>query len=290
MKEHKEIDEFSGVETTGHEWDGLKELNNPLPRWWLWTLYATVIWAVGYWILMPSWPLLSDYTRGMLGHSDRARVSEQMAELQAMRAQHGAGIAEAALADIVATPALLEFAMASGRAAFGDNCAACHGAGGAGAPGYPNLNDDNWLWGGTLDDIHHAIAYGIRSGHDKAHVGDMPAFGRDGMLNAAEIRAVANQVRLLSGLEAEEIADIGLGGEIYADFCASCHGAAGEGARAFGAPDLSNDLWLFGGDIETIVASIRDGRASVMPAWEGRLDAVTVKSLAVYVHSLGGGE
>jgi cytochrome c oxidase cbb3-type subunit III len=290
MKEHKEIDEFSGVETTGHEWDGLKELNNPLPRWWLWTFYATVIWAVGYWVLMPSWPLVTDYTRGLLGHSDRANVAERLAELQALRAQHGAGVADAELQEIIATSELLEFAMASGRAAFGDNCAPCHGAGGAGAPGYPNLNDDNWLWGGTLDDIHHAIAYGIRSEHPQAHIGDMPAFGQDGLLNSIEIWAVANHVRTMSGLEAEETADLELGRDIYADFCAACHGASGEGDRSVGAPNLANNLWLFGGDIGSVVATIRDGRASVMPAWADRLDEVAVKSLTVYVHSLGGGE
>lgn len=290
MTDRKDIDEFSGVETTGHEWDGLKELNNPLPRWWLWVLYATIVWAVGYWILMPSWPLITDHTRGFLGYSDRAVVMDQVEALQAVRAERGEGLVGASLEDIVATPELLEFAMASGRAAFGDNCAPCHGAGGAGAAGYPNLNDDNWLWGGTLDDIHASIAYGIRSDHPASRIGGMPAFGRDGLLNLVEMRAVANHVRTLSGLGAEEGVDLALGATVYADYCGACHGFDGEGSRDVGAPNLANNIWLYGSDVDTIMRNVRDGRASVMPAWVDRLDPVTLKSLTVYVHSLGGGE
>lgn len=286
----KEIDQISGVETTGHEWDGLKELNNPLPRWWLWTFYATIAWSVVYWILMPSWPLLNDYTRGVRGHSQRAIVIEQVEELKALRAQHGADLADAALEDIQATPRMLEFAMANGRAAFGDNCAPCHGAGGAGAIGYPNLNDDEWIWGGTLDDIHQTILYGIRSGHDEARFGDMPAFGRDGILDAQQVRTVANYVRSLSGLDVEPTADLALGRTIYEDNCASCHGDAGEGMREVGAPSLADPIWLYGSSLEAIIHRIQVGGGGVMPAWDQRLDPVTIKSLAVYVHALGGGE
>jgi cytochrome c oxidase cbb3-type subunit 3 len=286
----KEIDQISGIETTGHEWDGLKELNNPLPRWWLWTFYATIAWSAVYWILMPSWPLLTDYTRGIRGHSQRAIVIEQVEALRALRAQHGADLADAALEDIQATPRMLEFAMANGRAAFGDNCAPCHGAGGAGAIGYPNLNDDDWIWGGTLDDIHQTILYGIRSGHEQARFGDMPAFGRDGLLDAQQVRAVANYVRSLSGLEVEPTADLALGRTIYEDNCASCHGDAGEGMREVGAPSLADPIWLYGSSLEAIIHRIQVGGGGVMPAWDQRLDPVTIKSLAVYVHALGGGE
>ncbi|TCT09373.1 cytochrome c oxidase cbb3-type subunit 3 [Tepidamorphus gemmatus] len=286
----KEIDQISGIETTGHEWDGLKELNNPLPRWWLWTFYATIAWSAVYWILMPSWPLLTDYTRGIRGHSQRAVVIEQVEALRALRAQHGADLADAALEDIQATPRMLEFAMANGRAAFGDNCAPCHGAGGAGAIGYPNLNDDDWIWGGTLDDIHQTILYGIRSGHEQARFGDMPAFGRDGLLDAQQVRAVANYVRSLSGLEVEPTADLALGRTIYEDNCASCHGDSGEGMREVGAPNLTDPIWLYGSSLEAIIHRIEVGGGGVMPAWDQRLDPVTIKSLAVYVHALGGGE
>lgn len=286
----KDIDQLSGVETTGHEWDGLKELNNPLPRWWLWTFYATIAWAVVYWILMPSWPLLSDYTRGVRGHSQRAIVVEQVEELKALRAQHGSDLGDATLEEIQSTPRMLEFAMANGRAAFGDNCAPCHGAGGAGAVGYPNLNDDDWIWGGSLDDIHQTILYGIRSGDDEARFGDMPAFGRDGILDAQEVRTVANYVRSMSGLDVEENADLALGRTIYEDNCASCHGDAGEGMRELGAPSLADPIWLYGSGLDAIIHRIQIGGGGVMPAWHQRLDPVTLKSLAVYVHALGGGE
>lgn len=286
----KEIDELSGVETTGHEWDGLKELNNPLPRWWLWTFYVTVVWAVFYWIMMPSWPLISDHTRGIRGHSQRAIVMQEVEALRALRAETGAALADASLEEIESTPKMLEFAMANGRAAFGDNCAPCHGAGGAGAVGYPNLNDDSWLWGGTLEDIHNSILYGIRSGHDEARIGDMPAFGQDGILDAGEVRAVASYVRSMAGFETEPNADLERGRSIYEDNCASCHGDAGEGMREIGAPNLVDPIWLFGDSLEAIMHRIQVGGGGVMPAWEGRLDPVTIKSLAVYVHALGGGE
>lgn len=288
MKDRKEIDEFSGVETTGHEWDGLKELNNPLPRWWVWVLYATIVWAVGYWILMPSWPLITDYTRGLLGHSQRAIVMDQFEELQALRRERGVGLVDATLEEILDTPELLEFAMASGRAAFGDNCVPCHGPGGAGSPGYPNLHDDNWAWGGALEDIHRTILYGIRSEHPETRLGDMPPFGD--FLDWNETTAVASFVRTLSGLDAEPDVDLALGEAVFADNCAACHGAGGEGIRDLGAPDLTNNMWVFGADADTIMTTVRDGRASVMPAFADRLDEVTAKALAVYVHALGGGE
>jgi cytochrome c oxidase cbb3-type subunit III len=286
----KDIDQFSGIETTGHEWDGLKELNNPLPRWWLWTFYATIVWAVFYWIMMPSWPMVSDYMRGVRGYSQRAEVMKQVAALESLREQNGAALTDASLQDIQSTPKLFEFAMANGRAAFGDNCAPCHGSGGGGAVGYPNLNDDDWLWGGSLDDIHQTILYGIRSGHDEARFGDMPAFGRDGILDAGQIRAVANYVHSLSGLETEPGADLAGGKTVFMDNCAACHGEDAKGIRDVGAPNLTDGIWLYGSDLGTIMDGIQNGHGAVMPAWVDRLDPVTIKSLAVYAHSLGGGE
>lgn len=286
----KDIDQISGIETTGHEWDGLKELNNPLPRWWLYTFYVCCAWAVFYWIMMPSWPLVSDYARGIRGHSQRAVVMQEVEAMRTVRAETGAGLADAELADIQSTPKLLEFAMANGKAAFGDNCAPCHGGGGGGAVGYPNLNDDAWLWGGTLDDIHQTLLYGIRSDNDETRFGDMPAFGRDELLETGQINAVANYVRSLSGLETEPGADLALGETVFLDNCAACHGDDGKGMREVGAPNLTDGIWLYGNDLNTIVDGIRNGRGAVMPAWIDRLDPVTLKSLAVYVHSLGGGE
>ncbi|MDP6875094.1 MAG: cytochrome-c oxidase, cbb3-type subunit III, partial [Alphaproteobacteria bacterium] len=168
----KQIDDVSGVETTGHDWDGIRELNTPLPRWWLWTLYATVLWAIGYWIAMPAWPLVSDYTRGVLGFSQRAQLSDQIAAVKAGQADLIARTAKASLAEIKANPELLEFALAGGRSAYAVNCSQCHGSGASGASGYPNLNDDDWLWGGTVEQIHATIQYGIRDDHDESRAND----------------------------------------------------------------------------------------------------------------------
>jgi len=286
----KEIDQISGVETTGHEWDGLKELNNPLPRWWLWVFYVCILWAVVYWILMPAWPLVDGYTKGVLGNSQRAIVMEEVAALQNLRGQTGAALADASLQDIESTPEMLEFAMANGAAAFGDNCAPCHGSGGGGAIGYPNLVDDGWLWGGTLDDIHQTLLYGIRSDHDETRFGDMPAFGRDGILDREQVRDVASYVASLSGMETDPAADMAAGEELFIDNCSACHGEDGKGMQEVGAPNLTDAIWLYGGDMDSIIHRIEIGGGGVMPAWVDRLDPVTIKSLAVYVHGLGGGE
>ncbi|WP_029350585.1 cytochrome-c oxidase, cbb3-type subunit III [Bosea sp. 117] len=287
---HTEVDAVSGVPTTGHEWDGIRELNNPLPRWWLWTFYATIIWSVAYWVLFPAWPLVTSYTYGVLGWKSRDAVQVELAALREQRAAFAGKLASASLAEIEQNPELLAFARAQGRAAFGDNCAPCHGAGGGGAKGYPNLNDDDWLWGGTLDQIHNTVLHGARSADAKAHVGDMPAFGRDGMLQRPEIVAAADYVRSLAGLPATPDAQIEKGKEVFAANCAACHGEDGKGNQELGAPNLTDGIWLYGPDRETIIQGIVNGRGAVMPAWAGRLDEGTVKALTVYVHTLGGGQ
>ncbi len=276
--------------TTGHEWDGIHELNTPLPRWWLWLFYATIIWSIGYWIVYPSWPLVSSYSKGIFGWQSREAVVNDLNALKAQRAAMVARLAATPLADIEATPELLDFARALGRAAFADNCAPCHGAGGGGAKGYPNLTDDDWLWGGKLAEIEQTIQHGARAGDDKGHQGSMPAFGRDGMLKSDDISAVADYVRSLSGLPTERGADLARGGKVFADNCAVCHGPDGKGKREVGAPNLADKIWLYGPDKKTIVDGVWNGHGGVMPAWGGRLDDVTVKALAVYVHTFGGGE
>jgi cytochrome c oxidase cbb3-type subunit 3 len=286
----KEIDAISGVETTGHEWDGLKELNNPLPKWWLYVFYACIVWAIGYWVVYPSWPLLTGYTAGVMGNSQRADALAAVEAGQAARAQLGAGLNDASLEEIAAKPELLDFAMANGRAAFGDNCAACHGSGGTGAIGYPNLQDDGWIWGGTLEDIHTTLKYGIRSGHDEARIGDMPAFGRDELLDKTQIDQVANFVASRAGLETEPGVDLAAGETVYQENCAACHGENLAGMREMGAPNLLAANYLYGKSLKAIKAQVNAPRQGVMPAWEGRLDPATIKSLAVYVHSFGGGE
>lgn len=285
-----EVDTVSGMSTTGHEWDGIRELNNPLPRWWLWSFYACIVWSVGYWVVYPAWPLVSTYTSGMLGWNSREAVQGQLADLRAQRAAFAGKLEAASLQEIEQNPELLAFARAQGRAAFGDNCAPCHGAGGGGAKGYPNLNDDDWLWGGTLDQIHTTISHGARSADPNAHMGDMPAFGRDSILPRAEVLAAADYVRSIAGLPPAPDAQIEKGKEVFAANCAACHGAEGKGNAELGAPNLTDAIWLYGSDRATIVAGITNGRGATMPAWTGRLDEGTIKALTVYVHTLGGGQ
>jgi cytochrome c oxidase cbb3-type subunit 3 len=199
-------------------------------------------------------------------------------------------LAAASLQEIASDEQLLAFARAQARPIFGENCAPCHGSGAAGGKGYPNLNDDEWIWGGKLDDIAATIRHGIRSADPQARGGSMPAFGRDGMLKRADIETVADYARSIAGLPVDPKADLAAGKKIFADNCATCHGAEGKGNRELGAPNLTDAIWLYGSDKATIVDGLWNGRGAVMPAWTGRLDDSTIKSLAVYVHSLGGGE
>jgi cytochrome c oxidase cbb3-type subunit III len=290
MSEQNDIDHVSGRSTTGHEWDGIKELNTPLPRWWILTFYATIVWAIGYWVVYPAWPLVSGYTRGILHYTNREAVAVDLANLEKLRGEKMAVLGTASLADIEKDPALLALARARGKTVFGDNCAPCHGTGATGAKGYPNLNDDDWLWGGSLDQIMQTIQFGARSGHAKTHEGQMLAFGRDGVLKKEEIVTVANYVRSLSGLSTAPGYDAAAGKKIFSENCVSCHGEDAKGNQELGAPNLTDQIWLYGSDEATIVETITNGRAGVMPAWTGRLDPVTVKALTVYVHSLGGGK
>ena len=217
-------------------------------------------------------------------------MQADLAALQTQRAAMTAQLAAAPLQQIESTPALLDFARALGRRAFADNCAPCHGSGGGGAKGYPNLTDDDWLWGGKLADIENTIRHGVRSGDDKGHMGAMPAFGRDGMLKQDDIAAAADYVRSLSGLPTAAGADLARGGKAFADNCAVCHGPQGKGNREMGAPNLTDKIWLYGSDRKAIVDGIQNGHGGVMPAWGSKLDEVTIKALTVYVHTFGGGE
>lgn len=286
----QDIDPHTGTSTTGHEWDGIRELNTPLPKWWLYMFYATIVWALGYFVAYPSWPMLSSHTPGVLGWSSRGSVTQELASLQHKRAPMVSALSQASLEQIVKDDKLRSFAMAQGRAAFGDNCAPCHGAGGGGAVGYPNLNDDEWIWGGTLNDIQQTIAYGIRSTHDKTRVSAMPAFGQTGMLKGSEINILADHVRALAGLPTEKTYDKASGEKLFGEQCAACHGDAGKGNQDIGAPNLTDKIWLFGADRGVIAEGIHRGRGSMMPAWSERLDDTTIKALTIYVYSLGGGK
>lgn len=290
MADKPERDEVTGYNTTGHIWDhDLKELNKPLPKWWLYVLYATIVWSIGYWVLYPAWPLVSSHTQGLLGYSQRETVRSEIQQARAAQSELREAVKTADLSQIRSDADLLRFAMAGGEAAFGDNCAPCHGRGAQGSPGYPNLNDDSWIWGGSLEAIQQTIQYGIRSEHPDTRISQMPRFGLDDILSDDQIEDTAAYVRSLSGLDHDSEA-AARGKEIYAQQCAFCHGDEGKGMTDLGAPNLSDAVWLYGSDTQDIITSIRTGRGGVMPAFADRLDAPTIKQLAVYVHTLGGGQ
>ncbi len=289
MAERREIDQPTGVEKVGHEWDGIEELDNPLPKWWVWCFYVTIAWAVAYMIAMPAVPLVSSYTKGLLGHSQRAAVAEDLERARTARAPLLAKLAAQDLEAIAADPDLLAFAMAGGKSLFAVNCSQCHGSGAQGAVGYPNLNDDDWLWGGTLEDIETTIRFGIRAAHEDTRDNAMPAFLKDGILGVAEIADVSAHVLTLAGRDADAGA-ASRGAAIYAEQCAACHGGRGQGNRELGAPNLGDAIWLYGGDEAAIRDSIAYSRNGVMPAFAGKLDEATIRQLAIYVHRLGGGQ
>ncbi|MGD9814966.1 MAG: cytochrome-c oxidase, cbb3-type subunit III [Hyphomonadaceae bacterium] len=293
MTNNAERDDVTGTETTGHEWDGLKELDTPLPRWWLYIFYATIVISIVYWVLMPAWPLVNGYTRGVLGFSDRGNVARDVQSLRDARAPMFERLASATPDVLAGDPELQTFAFAAGESVFGDYCRTCHGAGGAGAPGYPILADDVWIWGGMLADIEHTLRVGIRSDHPDTRMSAMPAYGRDQLLTRQQISDATEYVISISAARARLQADraaAARGALVYQQQCATCHGASGEGSRALGAPSLQDDVWLYGGTREEIRRQIELGRGGVMPAWENRFDAGTLRALAYYVHQMGGGE
>jgi len=280
------------VETTGHEWDGIEEYNNPLPRWWLWTFYATIVWALIYTILFPAWPLLTGATPGLLGFSTRANVAAEIARFDAANGPIRERLVAADLAAIRTDPDLLQYATSAGAAVFRTNCSQCHGSGAAGvqAAGYPNLLDDDWIWGGAMADIHTTITHGIRNTTDAdARFSQMPAFGVDGLLEKAQIDAVVQHVLAISGQD-HDVTLAADGAAVFAENCASCHGDDGKGNRDLGAPNLTDAIWLYGGDKDAITYQIVNARAGVMPNWNARLSEADIRSVAIYVHGLGGGE
>ena len=286
----KRVDEPTGTETMGHEWDGIEELNTPLPRWWLWAFYASIAWAFVYVILYPAWPLVDRATAGVLGWTSAGQLSEEMEREKARRAPLMRAIAETPIERLAEDPRLMQAAIEGGRSAFKVSCIQCHGSGAAGSKGYPNLNDDDWLWGGDISAIHFTIQHGVRQpDHDATRMSQMPAFGRDGILQPKEIADVTAYVRTISGQQPANAA-ARRGGALFEQNCAACHGPDGKGDRAFGAPNLTDAIWLYGGGAESISQTITNSRYGVMPRWNNRLDPVTIKMLAAYVHSLGGGE
>ncbi|MBO9518749.1 MAG: cytochrome-c oxidase, cbb3-type subunit III [Porphyrobacter sp.] len=282
---NKRLDEATGTETVGHEWDGIEELDTPMPRWWLWTFFATIVFAIGYGIAYPAWPLIERGTEGVLGWTSRGQFAREMEQDRESRSALMAQLAATPIERLPDNPELMRAAVAGGRAAFKVNCVQCHGAGAAGSAGYPNLNDDEWLWGGDLKSIEYTLLHGIRQpGEEVTRTSLMPTFG--GALSSEQIGQVADHVLSLSGKAKDNAA----GAQLFADNCAACHGPAGTGNRELGAPNLADAIWLYGGTKDSVMQQIRQPRHGVMPAWEHRLDPVTIRMLAAYVHSLGGGE
>jgi cytochrome c oxidase cbb3-type subunit 3 len=278
------------VGTTGHEWDGIQELNTPLPRWWLWSFYATIIWGIAYTIAYPAWPMITRATQGVVGWSARQEVADDIAAWDARNAAMKEQLVTTELTQISAEPQLFSFAQNAGAAVFRTNCATCHGAGAAGVvgKGYPNLLDDDWLWGGDIAAIRQTIAHGVRSGQDPdERWSQMPAFGE--LLDRPQIDAVVEHVLAISGQEHDAALAVE-GATVFAENCTSCHGEAGEGIRDFGAPALNDAIWLYGGDREAIAYTVINARFGVMPAWAPRLTEAELRAVAVYVHSRGGGE
>ncbi|MEO0463168.1 MAG: cytochrome-c oxidase, cbb3-type subunit III [Pseudomonadota bacterium] len=281
------IDEPTGTEFVGHEWDGIEELNTPLPRWWLWTFYATIAWSAVYVVLYPAWPLVEKATDGVLGWSSRGELAKDMAAADIARQSVFERIAATDIVKLPADPELMQQAVAGGAAAFKVNCVQCHGAGAAGYEeyGYPNLNDDDWIWGGELSELEFTLNHGIRwEGSDKTRANYMPAFGD--VFEAGQLDNLTDYVLSLRGKGTANAA----GAELYAQNCASCHQPAGEGDPSQGAPALNDAIWLYGDERAAVRQQIAQPRHGVMPGWQGRLDPVTIKMLAAYVHSRGGGE
>ncbi|KAA3448378.1 cytochrome-c oxidase, cbb3-type subunit III [Mesorhizobium sp. SARCC-RB16n] len=282
------IDEASGISTTGHEWDGIRELNNPLPRWWVITFYVTIAWAAAYTVAYPAWPMLSSATRGVLGYSSRNDVKNELAAAEAAKGKYVAAIQQKTVSEIAADDGLREFAVAAGGATFKVNCVQCHGSGAQGSKGFPNLNDDDWLWGGEAEQIQQTISHGIRYASDpETRQSEMPAFAD--VLQPEQIAQVSAYVASLSGPVRDKTL-IEPGAKVFAENCAACHGENAKGGREVGAPDLTDAIWLYGSGESAIAAQVRAPRQGVMPAWGARLGETKVKELAVYVHSLGGGE
>ncbi|WP_193139534.1 MULTISPECIES: cytochrome-c oxidase, cbb3-type subunit III [unclassified Meridianimarinicoccus] len=283
-------DEQDGVPTTGHSWDGIEEFDNPMPRWWLWCFYATIVWGIGYSIAYPAWPMINKATAGILGFSTRGDLAADMEAAEAAHGDLNAALASIDLTEVANNASLDQFAVSKGAAVYRTWCSQCHGSGAAGAIGFPNLLDDAWLWGGDIEAIQTTVMHGIRNEEDPdARYSEMPRFGADDLLESEQIDQVVNYVMSLSGdpVDAEAAA---AGEEVYMDNCAACHAEDGTGDRDQGAPNLTDAVWLYGGDYDAVMESVENARFGVMPPWQGRLTQAEINAVSVYVHQLGGGE
>ncbi|WP_172823725.1 cytochrome-c oxidase, cbb3-type subunit III [Paracoccus aminovorans] len=290
VRDRKGVRKVVEVPSTGHSWDGIEEYDNPLPRWWLWSFYATIVWGLAYVVAYPAIPLLSGSTQGVLGTTYRSDVAAEIQRFKDANAPIQAKLVETPLDQVAADPDLANYTANAGAAIFRTWCAQCHGSGAGGNPGYPTLLDNDWLWGGTLDDIHTTVQHGIRDPKDEeTRYSEMPKFGTDELLDNSQIAQVVNYVLELGGQPHD--ADLAAeGATVFADNCTACHAEDGKGDRAQGAPDLTDAVWLYGSDPATITRIVHDGPFGVMPAWTGRLSEADIRAVASYVHGLGGGE
>lgn len=286
-----ERDPVSGRRTTGHEWDGLKELDTPVPRAAKWAMRLTILFTVGYSLYYPAWPYGGDYTRGALDYSSRREVAEKAAAARESRAPLAARLLSAEPDALAASPEARAALEPAGAVLFRENCAVCHRRDGGGQTGFPDLTDDHWLWDGSLEEIELTIRHGVNWPADEdARASAMPPFGTDGVLEPAEIDSLVDHLRRISGAEEAGADDVGAGAALFADYCAACHGEEGEGGLGLGAPSLTDAAWIYGGDRQSLTETIAKGRIGVMPAWRGRLGDAEIRQLALYVRWLGDGE
>ncbi|TIS57358.1 MAG: cytochrome-c oxidase, cbb3-type subunit III [Mesorhizobium sp.] len=286
----EELDPVSGRTTTGHEWNGIKELDTPIPRGVLMFLIVTHLFAVIWWFVMPTWPLGTTYTKGLLDTDQRKIVEEKLVAANAARAPWVDAIEKSSFDQILANPQLMEVVRETGHRLFGDNCAACHGRDGKGGKNYPDLTDHDWIWGGGPETIAATMRIGVNSSNPESRVSQMPSFGRDQMLDPVQVRNVAFYVHSLSNASdstPDNVATIEAGRQVFLTNCAACHGEDAKGKMDMGAPNLTDQYWIYGGDLETIVTTVHGGRQGHMPTWDERLTPAEIKILALYVYQLG---
>jgi cytochrome c oxidase cbb3-type subunit 3 len=284
----RERDPLTGHETTGHEWDGITELNTRVPRAIWWAIGITHVWALIIWILMPTWPLINTYTKGILGLDQKEQVEEKVRAMRLARADWVDAIEQRSFDEIRADPRLMEIVAQTGPVLFTDNCSGCHGAEAQGGPGFPSLADLDWLWGGDEDTIMETLRVGINSPHPETRVSQMMAFGSDGVLSRDDIRTVIDYVVSLSGGGEADPERLAAGETLFVDNCSACHGEDAKGIREMGAPDLTDDIWLYGGDTDALFHTVHDGRQGWMPAWEGRMSLADRKIMTLYLQQLAG--
>ncbi|MFV0336534.1 MAG: cytochrome-c oxidase, cbb3-type subunit III [Tropicimonas sp.] len=278
----QELDPVTGYDTTGHNWNGIKELNTPFPKLVIWALILTFIYSVIAWILLPAWPLGRDYTRGLLGLDQGEMAVAGYRDMTAGRQDWMAPFAGEDFAALQADAGLMTRAMPAAHRLYEDNCAACHGASGQGGPGFPALADDVWLWSGEVEEIALTIRHGINANDDSRYA-EMTSFD---WMDRPDREALADYVAAMPAGEADPASPAG---ELFAENCASCHGETGEGGLEVGAPSLTDGFTLYGQDTHTVWETLRDGRLGVMPAWNARLSDAEINLLALYVAGLGDG-